>query len=62
VTLDPDRNLRAQDTGPADAEKRLTALRRSKLAAVLADLACVGCCAVPVLVPLQRGRAVGNGR
>jgi hypothetical protein len=52
VTLDPDRNLLAQDTGAADVEKRPTALRRSKLAAVLAVLACVGCCAVPVLVPL----------
>ena len=55
MTLDPDQNLLAQDTGAANTdrrERRPSRLKaRSKLAAVLAVLACAGCCAVPVLVP-----------
>lgn len=40
-------------TSTGDADERAGAMRaRSKLAAVLAVLACAGCCALPVLVPL----------
>jgi hypothetical protein len=58
VNADPDKNLlavhRAENTAPgcvAASGEVNGGPTRSKVAAALALIACVGCCAVPLLVP-----------